>query len=369
MTAFAAVEPPDLVALLMSLRWRRGQEVRGGHVWTSPGDEADLVVPETNRYRDYALRVGDLVHAVATLGQRELDDVLRDLLDARRDRVDLRFVGKAWQDEAPLAAGAEAPGRLRDLMNQAAAVVHQGPRPVLSGRRPDRVRDYLSSLALLPARPGSFVVGVAATVPPPLGQDVLDGQEDEPFERAVTQQLLRATSTAVDAARDVMYARAAGDVFADAIADGVSSDLLQTLAELAEPTESVYVEVGYALTRPLQPAAPVEVPQYLTGALREGARHLRAREPRDVVIRGDVVRLNRAADADAGDVQVHADVGDDGQLRKILVPLSKQDYKSAVEAHRDQQQVRVTGRLVEAAGRWRLEDPSAVSVVPPPEGR
>jgi hypothetical protein len=83
----------------------------------------------------------------------------------------------------------------------------------------------------------------------------------------------------------------------------------------------------------------------------------------DVV--GYVTRLDRPADVDAeGDV-VLVPIGDDtGDVRRISVHLSAEDYNEAIAAHQTGVPVHVVGTLRKSGRRWFLSHASGFERIP-----
>jgi hypothetical protein len=95
-------------------------------------------------------------------------------------------------------------------------------------------------------------------------------------------------------------------------------------------------------------------------ALRDAATFLADQEPRlGVEIEGVVVALDTAVpaghDRREGNLTIGAIV--DGNVRRIRVGLPEPIYSRAVEAHRDERRVAVTGNLIREGRHYRLVEP------------
>jgi len=186
-----------------------------------------------------------------------------------------------------------------------------------------------------------------------------DGDAPEPFERQVTRTLAEGLAALEQAARE---AAASGgmDAFQQAVQRGVSANLCDAVAGLAEvsPTDGLEVRVAWSRTRPQTPSAPSRV---FLGSdsiplIQEAARLFRdTAAVEDVEIQGFVTRLARGPEQDPGGVTIEGLV--DGHLRRVVLTLVGATYSEAVQAHRERQRVSCAGDLVKERGGFRLENP------------
>ena len=217
---------------------------------------------------------------------------------------------------------------------------------------------------------GSFVVTLLAPVPPmmqPQAQGTLWPElGEEPYDRQVTRVLvsgLEATSNALAAlnrGQDI-------SAFEASVKDGVSANLCEAIAAIAEHSEGADLSVTWARTR----RAPIERSRIVFSRkdaepLREVARQFRLKEPRtDVTLLGTPTRLHRAGRQMWGSITFATFIDD--RPRAVSVDLPREDYERVVEAHRRRQPIVISGDLVREGQRWRLINPRSLVVsVPQP---
>jgi hypothetical protein len=82
----ALLDPSDVEAYLLSHGWEEDRSSPAGQVGTFryvPDREVTALVPRDRGFRDYTLRVGDVLHTLAVLERRPIWEVLETLV-ARR---------------------------------------------------------------------------------------------------------------------------------------------------------------------------------------------------------------------------------------------------------------------------------------------
>ena len=359
--ALSAVSPAALSAYARAAGWRRHERYRE-HSDVYVGEaRPDIIVPRTERLGDYASVVAGLVETFAGAADQDELTVYRSLVTADRDVVRVRAAesddgGVALEDGLNLVGGA------RDLVLSAACSLRE-PQPVYRAGANREATDLLKQMQLGQTDQGSFVVTLLTpVVPPPMAALFPDPDDrNAPIERRMTLRLVEA----VTAARQATERAAAGDdgAFDETVASGVSANLCEALVRVIEPFPTLDVGVSWARTRPVATTgAVVRFGRADAALLREAARSLRERAPRpDVRLYGLVRRLKRGEASSDGTISLLARI--DGQRQSVAAVLERADYEIAVQAHRDQIAVVLSGDLERMGQRWRLLNPRLEDVL------
>ncbi len=359
-----ALRPHDVAAYLRT----RGWSVEGTvgaftrYARGTNGAREQLEVPRESEYEDYPLRMGEVLRALSRLEKRSQLELLSDLGAAGTDVVRMRLTGTDLTDgSVPLEDGALLVERVRDVMLASACAVVQ-PRPLFGTRKPAEAIEYVRKLRLGQTEVGSFVVKVLSPVPPllsPLEAGNLFPEDPPPFERRVTEMLLRGSRAATGAA---VEAGATGTLapFEQAVAAGLSANLCEGLSSmLVDRTfSSLEISVGWARSRPAPKGATdvVRVTRENAELMVAAAQQLKARAPREgFELEGYVVALdNEHVGTKGGVITVAAEV--DAGTRRVRVVLDAADYTKALEAHGKMARVGCSGRLGKAGRQYELAD-------------
>ena len=375
--ALAARTPAELSMYLRSTGWRLAERKGTVASWVRPAgsSEGDFEVlqPLDPNSRDYAARVGDVVATLAVAEDRSELDILRAITDVSND---IHSVSILPADEAPglisLEDGVTAYESLRNLVVASAyPVFARQHRAVQPPRKPQELTDFLRTVRIGPAMEGSYVLAVHTPVPPRLAQQqpLADGEtapwpEEYPMGRQVSLRMYAAVRAAHEAAQAALLSSDGLDPFTDAVAEGLSANLCESLAGLGGSSGHPF-EMSLSLSavrgEPTR-LAPVRFRRDHLPVLREAAVELRARSPEeDVVVTGDVVRLHREAGG-AGEITLAGRVDDQEPLRRIWVDLAADDYATAMRAHQEMREVSVSGSLVRRGTRYVLTRPASFRI-------
>ena len=360
--ALGAISPGALSAYARAAGWSRDQPYRlNSDVYVGEG-LPEILVPRTERLGDYASVVATLIATFAEIADRDEVAVYRSLVTADRDVVRVR-AGESKDGSIALNDGADLIGGTRDLLLAAACSLGT-PRAVYRpGANQDAVQ-LLKRIRLGQTDQGSFVVTLLTPVVPPPMPALFPDTDDPnaPIQRRLTLRLMEALNSASKATK-----RAAAGIqsaFADAREGGVSANLCEALARMIKPFPSLDVDVLWARTRLVNPLPPVvrfglsEVP-----LLREAARSFRAQAPRyDVQLIGYVRLLSRGEVAGDGTIRLATSSIDD-RRRSVRAVLQREDYERAVQAHKEQAAVVMSGDLECMGQRWRLLSPRLREVI------
>jgi hypothetical protein len=189
--------------------------------------------------------------------------------------------------------------------------------------------------------------------------------QDEPYERLVTTSLAHALQ-AVEQAAENSASSGSVESFEAAVQKGVSANLCEAVAGLSSDGDmNRSVEFAFSWSR-LRPVAASQVSRVVVARdrvpfVREAARLLRERAPVEGFdLEGPVVKLERADGAPMGYVTVYALV--ENEAKRVRVELQEAEYTQAVNAHRDGNDIRCSGRLVREGRGYHLKNPADFAV-------
>jgi hypothetical protein len=362
-----AIRPLDTIAYLRSTGWSKADQQidqNAFSVWVrkdEAGEEYEVAVPLEQDYRDYPLRVADALKVLATVEDRSQVEIHRDLSLVSADVIRVRMIDPELNDgSVAIEEGAEAFPRARDLLLSAACSA-VSPRAYFPSRKPGQALDYMRHVRLGQTEHGSFVLTLISRVAPSLGKGggMLFDVSEDPFERRVTLRLASALAAVKQAARDAVVDQSI-DGFLKSVSQGVSANLCDALAGLAKDQEQDrQLEFNFAWSgnRPVEASTirRIVFSADTFPTIQEAARQLKETAPTDdYEVLGLVVKLDSGQPAESGNVTVVSLV--DGTQKKITFELTGDDYRAAVEAHKDENLVRCRGRLQREGRRFKLTE-------------
>lgn len=370
--AISSLSPLSVIGYLRARGWTRYSETSGKFsVWINDQcPDAELVIPYKRASDFVALLSGVLRELEVAEGRSQLD-IIKDLLNSGFDVVRMAArspdaAGGSIRIEEGLTLFAQA---REMLMSAACATVR--PRSVFHARKPQQANEYMENARLGQTEHGSYVLTLLSPVAPQLNAyGETDLFPEEPFERQVVRTLARSVNLTVDAAAEAS-ASGSFEPFLAAVAGGVSANLCEAVSRLFQvgaPT-SISVSVAWAQNRPMPTDTPsrIVINKDYVPTIAEAARLFRATDTlEDRLVQGPVVKLERDDGEPIGRVTIFAPVED--ALRKVVVPLSSQDYDKATTAHREYRPVKVRGDIKRSGRSYLVIEPSGFDFAEDDEG-
>lgn len=360
--ALLVVSPTALSSYACAAGWiRRGTYREHSNIYTGE-DKPEIIVPRTDHLGDYASVVAELIKIFAEVGDQSETSVYRSLVTTDRDVVRLR-VGESEEGSVKLNEGVDLIQGARDMLLAAACSLSQSKAAYRAGANRDAT-DLISRIRLGQTDRGSFVVTLLTPIIPPpvpsLFQDEPD--PDIPIERRLTARLIEALTAIRVAVEET--ASGDGDAFRDTTRSGVSANLCEALVKIIGSFPTLDVSVSWAQIRPnTEPSRTVRFGSKDEPLLRQVVRMFREYAPRpNAQLTGNVRLLKREEDEEDGTIRLNTLINDKPQ--SVTALLGREDYDQAVQSHKDQTWVILSGDLERMGQRWRLLNPRLKHVLP-----
>lgn len=360
--ALNAVSPSALSAYARVGGWAK-EEPFGDHsdVYVS-GKAPEIIIPRTQRLGDYADVVSRLIEIFAEAAETDALSLYRNLVTADRDVVRVKAAPEGANGPVTLDDGVSLITGARDMVLAAACSVRES-RPFYRARTNREAVDYMRRVRLGHTERGSCVVTlITPVVPLPMRQASPFGSEpdDSPVDRRVTRRLIEAVTAAQEATERTSGSDAGA--FSEAVERGVSANLCDAVATLIKPFGGIDVSLTWTLTCPMPvPRETIRFGAANAPILHEAARSLRKLKPTrlqdrkpkaDVRLKGRIQRLTR--DNLESDGMVTLRTRFEGSAVLIEAELNRPDYDRAIQAHKSNAVVVMTGSLEQFNDRQRL---------------
>lgn len=368
--ALATISPTSLRSYALFEGWEKSETYgANGEVYNRRigSRDVEIILPVTDKIGDYPSVVAQLIAVFAHEGDLDELAVYRDLTQVDRDVIRCRAPEANDDGSISINSGVDLITSSRNLLGASACSALE-PRPYFHVGKVQQANEYMDRVRLGQTERGSFVVTLLAPVPPRLDATVQTelwpDLHSEPYERQVTRVFARGLEAAADALTRLNRGMGIG-AFESVIKDGVSANLCEAVAAIAEQSNGAELSVTWARTRP----APIQRSHVAFSRkdaepLREVARQFRLREPRsDVTLLGTTTKLQRPTKQFSGRVTFATFIDD--SPKSVTVELPREDYERAVEAHKRRQPIMIVGDLVPEGQRWHLRNPRGLSVAIP----
>jgi hypothetical protein len=363
--ALNAISPVEVAAYLRAAGWRQAfVDGDKSSLWLfhdSRNSEAEILLPLRKDFKDYSIRISELLSTLSQVEKRSQPEIFRDITEVTTDLVRVRASNDQVADGTiPLNDAVTLVERSRELVNAAVCAVIE-KRPFFATKRTTKAIDYLKRVRMGQTEQGSYVLTILTPVAPalkPIQEELSLEDDQEPFERRVTRTLMEALEALESAARDSAL-NGEFQPFLDAVKLGVSANLCDAVVGMSSVADgtSIDVEVCWSRTRPAPEkiANRVQLSCDTMPIIGEAARKLKAQQPlEDFEVVGVISGLQSDEVKVEGDIRIAAPVN--GKMKKVSVKLDGEHYHEAIAAHREEKLVRCFGELVREGRIYRLKN-------------
>jgi hypothetical protein len=369
----ANVGPETLGRYLATVGWRASDLPSGGKLWITEdgGDEFEVVLPAGRELRDFPMRMFDALNTLSVVEDRSIDSIVADLSNQDTDTMTFRLLPDGPPGTVPLFDGVTAVEGVRELV-LATAYASVVPRPlILQGRRPSEVLDFARQVRLGAPQSGSWIVSVQMDVSSSLQPNLFD--EDElaslgaPLSlrlspRRVSLQMHQTLRATLAAAGESLRVNGGLESFERRVNEGVSANVCGALAQLGRGSA---FEVRFAWAQRQPPnvgSGRFRFDARIVGAVRQAYEGLRIGLPEGrIELVGSISKLSREGQKGGGTATLEGAARlkqGDAEVR-VDVRLAPQWYNAAVDAHRNEQVVRIVGSVY----RGRVDSVQSVEVL------
>lgn len=367
----SSISIASLRAYLESREWIDDGPWGGGraslYVKESAGRSWDLLVPTRDTVGDYASVMADALAVLAAVEDRSQLDVFQDLISAGADVIRVRSLNGLRDKPLSLRRRYEMyQDAYRMVESAARAAATNTPRANYRGQARKDVLDYLDVVQPMPDDYKGYALTLLSPVPKGFGtQEDLGDDFHAPFPRLATVKLAQAL-TVSSAAIEEAVASDDLEPFRKAVPHGVSSNLCEAVANLAENGEGVEIGLSWAPVRPPSASAAASplfaFSEHSADILGEVARVFRRDEPsmNEKVI-AHVVKLERKPEEFDGRAELSCNR--ENRSTRLKVEFKQASYDAVIKAFHDRAAIELTGDIYRESDKYELRNPRYLSIL------
>ncbi|MEK5257588.1 hypothetical protein NST74_29515 [Paenibacillus sp. FSL F4-0125] len=373
---YSTISIPSIVRYLKLQGWDKRNDFPSDKqiVFDGPedmyGDRIQAVIPANTRFKDYPVRVKELIYSLSEIENRPMKNVLADISNPSIDRLQVRVLSDFSRDGTlPFSYAAKLINGLKDLLI-AAACVEENPQPFY--RRATKVGiNYADNCRFGQTKAGSFIITIESLVPSYTQLSLPMRElppETEHFNRRVIKRIQRGIGLVEKSVNE-------GDIspIIDDFKSGLNANMCEALLGLKIDQSDIDLEysVNWSMSIPRPDDIPdrVKIEKVGFDYLESAAKVLRdSGESVKREIIGKVIKLSAfdLEEDDEGDsnnrlVTIKTEIHE--KQIKVNVPLNITEYKLACDAHRDIKDVQVEGMLERVGNQWQLMAPENFQVL------
>jgi hypothetical protein len=317
----------------------------------------DVVLPTRSSIVDFDRRMTELVDDLADAEGRASSNVLFDLTLTPFDVIRVRSKDADDYGSVRFSEGLQLHEEARNALIAAARAASSAvPRKAWKGRRPEMINEYMDRVRLGQTENKSFSLTILSPYSfDPTEQDQSSLFSDEAFGRRVTLRIGRALQAIETALTEAVSNTI--PAFERTIESGVSADLCQALAKLADNDVGTEISVSWSPAKPVSEPVRLALSRQDAAVLQEVARTFAREEPEpDAQVQGIITKIAEDPKTFDGSATIEALV--EGRLRRVnIVGIESSQRDMLIEAFRDRKRVLVEGELALTAGHLHLRNP------------
>ena len=325
-------------------------------------ESVEIVLPTRSSIADFARRMTELVNDLAAAEDRAPSSVLFDLTLTPFDVIRVRSKDADDYGSVRFSEGLQLHEESMNLLIAAArAAISDVPRKAWKGRRPDAINGYLDRVRLGQTEKRSFSLTILSPYsfePTERSQELLFS--DEAFGRRVTRQFGKALGAIESALADAVSN--AVPAFEKTVQYGVSADLCQSLAKLADNDVGTEVSVSFSPAKPVSEPVRLALSRQDAAVLQEIAREFAREEPDlNAQLQGVITQI--AEDPKTFDGSATIETLVEGRLRRVHISGFEENERDVlIDAFRKRKRTQVEGELTLEGNRFRLRSPRGLVV-------
>lgn len=369
-SSLTRINPLDVIAYLKSYGWVQGERSSLAakrlvlNLTSETHDEFEIVVPLEASFRDYGIRVAEILKTLEIVEERSQLDIWKDITTSSVDLMRIQPDIETWPDgSVGIEQGNALVQQTRDVL-LAAACATVKPSKVFPNRKPQEAMDYMKKARLGQTEKGSFVLTVLSPVNPNLSDQLKLFTDEIPFERRVMEMLFRSLVALREASIAGMTNQNM-EPFGAAVTNGVSANLCEALVGLYNQADikSLAFRMTWARTRQHDPhmISEAQITHDIMPLIEEGGRWLRRTAPiENTTVAGMPFILEHQYGQGR---QIIVSTIIDGKPRTVHIDLTEAEYNRAIEAHRSEKMIKCDGILTREGRRFTLTQPSPIEVI------
>lgn len=326
------------------------------------GRKWEILSPFQDTFADFAEAMGEAIAVLATVENRSQLDVFHDLKRTGADVIYMHSPNGMAEKALSLRQNAEMLDAAYDMLASAARAAEK-PRAAYRGRASSIVASYLDDVQPLPGYHEGYSLTLHSPVPAGFGTQTDFGDTfAAPFPRQATKQLSRALNHTSSAIAKTVSENTL-EPFRHAVREGVSANLCESVAALAENGRGIEIALFWAGVRPSNvPDTEYRFTETSAAILSEAAAFLRRNDPSfDEHIIAQVVGLDREPDDFDGNA-VLLTIRDE-KLFRIRVEFEQPTFNLVIQAFRDQKFVSLDGDILPTGNGYELKHPRNLTFV------
>jgi hypothetical protein len=369
--ALKSIAPTQVVTYLQEKGWHQDEFIENkASFWTLKGNEAEvteLLVPAHSRFRDFPLRISEILKTLSSIEGRSQIEIFNDLINLFSDVVRIRLAHYEFQDgTVPLNNGYNLIRYAREMMLSAACSTVSSKRH-FEKKKPSEANEYLKKAKFGQTEQGSYILTIISPIPFGEAKDT----SKDPFEREVIKTLFNSLDLAKEAAQEIDVKRIDFELPPNYIEEGISANLCDAIVGIYQSgkEEDIHIKLDSSPAIPMPTSIPssIDFPSNLIPAIHKIGKRLKANVTPNSQIVGEVIKLERQNRDQTGQVTLFGSLGK--QIKKIKVQLSDEDYAVAAEAHQNRAFVSCSGNLIKEGQIYSLTNPKDFSVVNTEDGK
>lgn len=335
-------------------------------VFTFPEKNKKLAIPTSETFDDFYINLEETLQTISAIEKKPVAQIIKEISTVFFDRMEFRIISNISDDgKLPLEYASNCIEGLKELVLYSACA-EQNARPICF-KASNIAQSYLNSFKLAQTELGSFIINVDIQVVNENSEQMVFDTCDipKPFEHKVVERIYNAMSQ-VDSV--VMQQKTLTQVTEDGYQSGITANMCEALLKMKPDVGDVEIDTtiryASALTRATAESKHIVVKSNHFWVMDEISKIYRDKvEMQDVTLTGIVKSLSKHEHEELTEKTIRLVTHYDSKLRTISMDLSDADYIIACNAHRDEQEVEVSGTLDMSRKIWELTNISSFKIL------
>mgnify|MGYP000927925302 CR=1 FL=1 len=363
------ITPRSIDRYLHLLGWRRDDAFGNRKLWKYvdyQNPEVQLLVPASDRYPDYYLRVDNVLTFLSEILEKQKSEILIELKATYSDYLEFRIASPfADAGKLPLDYASECIEGIKNLILYSACAV-QDAKPICI-KASGSARKTLNKFELGQTGVGSFIINIDAKVSDEEDDHIVRlADTDQSIEHKVVERI----STAMQQVEDVTNGARITDIAADAFKKGITANMCESLLRL-KPDGEIHVElettIRYAssVTEKIGVSKVAKFKDIHFAVLKEIASIYRDKTiVEDMTLIGTISKM-QLHNQEERTIAIECKIDEGTGSRQVQAGLTEEQHRLACDAYKANLCVKISGVVDKSKKIWTISDILDFEILPP----
>ncbi len=360
------ITAPAFEKYLLLNGWKREYDFANQNLMVFNYNDRRISIPASEKFDDFYFGIENILEMLSFYNKKDLNDIVYDIISSYTERMEFRIISKLSEDgKLPFGYASNCIEGLKDLILYSACA--ENNKSPVCVRTTNIAKEVLDNFKMAQTEVGSFIINIETAIGDE-GTEQLTFDEcniTPPLEHKVIDRIYTAIKQVDEVASEKTSIE---NIIADGYETGITANMcdafLKLKPEYVDAEIQTTIRYASAITRSLGNSKVINFKNKHFYIIDEIAKKYRETEKFvQATLSGYINTLKKNSYEDQKEKHIGLTTLIDGKLRNIKIFLNDFDYRIACDAHRDQEEVEVSGILDMNNRIWEMQQVDIFKII------